>query len=518
MPIESQYLQFDLPNKDLWSFMFERGQDKRFSDDHVIYQDVKDNRSHTFSAVKQLSVAFGNGLRKHFDWRKGDVLSIISPNDIDIAPCTYGALYTGGIVSPANPAYTPSELGYMLKDSGAKVLLTATGLLPTVKEAAKLANIPFENILVLGKERDVTTRHFLDICDSESRHMRPTLNPDQDLAFLVYSSGTTGLPKGVMLSHTNIIADVLMIGTGVGQTYDGGKDRILGLTGLVHQPLHRGITTFVVSSFDLEVFCRAIQEHKVTFSYVSPPVLVQLVNWKRAKEFDFSSLRMLTSGAAPLTNGLIEKVYKMYGIRPWDEWRDSIGSIGKLFPNMTAKMVGDDGNEVAVGEPGELWLRGPNVFQGYWNRPKDSEEAISRDGYFKTGDVGHIDAKGNFYITDRLKELIKFNGFQVAPAELEGLLMTHKSVADVAVVGVHDAVKHTELPRAYIVLVSGIEGSPKIAKEIMEWMKSRVAYYKQLRGGIQFVDAIPKSPTGKILRRVIKDWIAQDASRRSSKL
>lgn len=121
-------------------------------------------------------------------------------------------------------------------------------------------------------------------------------------------------------------------------------------------------------------------------------------------------------------------------------------------------------------------------------------------------------------ITDRLKELIKFNGFQVAPAELEGLLMTHKSVADVAVVGVHDAVKHTELPRAYIVLVSGIEGSPKIAKEIMEWMKSRVAYYKQLRGGIQFVDAIPKSPTGKILRRVIKDWIAQDASRRISKL
>ncbi|KAG9665033.1 acetyl-CoA synthetase-like protein, partial [Aureobasidium melanogenum] len=527
MPIESQYVQFDLPNKDLWSFMFERGKEKRFFDDHVIYQDVKDNRSHTFSAVKQLSVAFGNGLRKHFDWRKGDVLSIISPNDIDIAPCTYGALYVGGVVSPANPAYTPSELGYMLKDSGAKVLLTATALLPTVKEAAKLANIPFENILVLGKERDATTKHFLDICDNESRNVRPTLNPNQDLAFLVYSSGTTGLPKGVMLSHTNIIADVLMIGTGVGQAYDGGKDKILGilpfyhiygLTGLVHQPLHRGLTTFVVSSFDLEVFCRAIQEHKITFAYVSPPVLVQLVNWKRAQDFDFSSLRMLTSGAAPLTNGLIEKIYKMYGIRPWDEWRESIGSIGKLFPNMTAKMVGDDGNEVAVGESGELWLRGPNVFQGYWNRPKESEEAISRDGYFKTGDVGHVDAKGNFFITDRLKELIKFNGFQVAPAELEGLLMTHKSVADVAVVGVHDAVKHTELPRAYIVLVSGIEGTPEIANEIMEWIKSRVAYYKQLRGGIQFVDAIPKSPTGKILRRVIKDWIAKDASGRMSKL
>ncbi|KAG9571374.1 hypothetical protein KCU71_g197, partial [Aureobasidium melanogenum] len=479
MPIESQYLQFDLPNKDLWSFMFERGQDKRFSDDHgcfqtpsythcghanfelasVIYQDVKDNRSHTFSAVKQLSVAFGNGLRKHFDWRKGDVLSIISPNDIDIAPCTYGALYTGGIVSPANPAYTPSELGYMLKDSGAKVLLTATGLLPTVKEAAKLANIPFENILVLGKERDVTTRHFLDICDRESRHMRPTLNPDQDLAFLVYSSGTTGLPKGVMLSHTNIVADVLMIGTGVGQTYDGGKDRILGILPFYH-------------IYGVKHLSQSVE---------------------RTSEVNAWS-------------------------QPWDEWRDSIGSIGKLFPNMTAKMVGDDGNEVAVGEPGELWLRGPNVFQGYWNRPKDSEEAISRDGYFKTGDVGHVDAKGNFFITDRLKELIKFNGFQVAPAELEGLLMTHKFVADVAVVGVHDAVKHTELPRAYIVLVSGIEGRPEIAKEIMEWMRSRVAYYKQLRGGIQFVDAIPKSPTGKILRRVIKDWIAQDASRRISKL
>lgn len=160
--------------------------------------------------------------------------------------------------------------------------------------------------------------------------------------------------------------------------------------------------------------------------------------------------------------------------------------------------------ELPVGETGELWIKGPNIFKGYHNNPEGTKNALTSDGYFKTGDVGHQDKEGNFYITDRAKELIKYKGFQVAPAELEGLLISHLKVNDVAVVGIYAEEQATEVPRAFIVPKPGVEGSPQIAQDVIQWLQARVASHKRLRGGVRFVDEIPKSASGKILRRLLK--------------
>lgn len=190
--------------------------------------------------------------------------------------------------------------------------------------------------------------------------------------------------------------------------------------------------------------------------------------------------------------------------KPWDLWDKTIGSVGTLLPNQTAKYMSPEEKELPIGETGELWIKGPNVFKGYHKNPEATKNALTEDGYFKTGDVGHQDKDGNFYITDRVKELIKYKGFQVPPAELEGLLISHPTVNDVAVIGIYNKDKATEVPRAYIVPKPGVEGSPKMADDIMQWFQAKVANHKRLRGGVRFVDEVPKSASGKILRRLLK--------------
>ena len=178
--------------------------------------------------------------------------------------------------------------------------------------------------------------------------------------------------------------------------------------------------------------------------------------------------------------------------------------MGHLLPNQTAKYMSPEGIEVMAGETGELWIKGPNIFQGYLNNSEGTRNALTEDGYFKTGDVGYQDRDGNFYITDRVKELIKYKGFQVPPAELEGLLASHPLINDVAVIGVYDKSQATEVPRAYVVPRPGIEASKKTEAEIIEWLRLKVSNHKRLRGGVRFVDVVPKSPSGKILRRLLK--------------
>lgn len=196
--------------------------------------------------------------------------------------------------------------------------------------------------------------------------------------------------------------------------------------------------------------------------------------------------------------------------QPWELWDKPIGSVGHLLPNQTAKYMSPEGIEVMAGETGELWIKGPNIFLGYLNNPEGTNNALTEDGYFKTGDVGYQDTEGNFYITDRAKELIKYNGFQVPPAELEGLLASHPLIDDVAVIGVYDKSRATEVPRAYVVLRPGIEANKKTESEIMEWLGSKVANHKRLRGGVRFVDVVPKSASGKILRRLLKVKVEEE--------
>jgi len=538
MPTESFFPDVTIPDVDLWGLIFDR-KDRGFSDDKVLYRMVNSGRKYTFADVKSHATAFGEGLRNLWDWQKNDVLALYAPNDIDIPPIIYGTFFAGGIVTPANPGYSADELAYQLENSGAQALATTKQFLPVAQKAAEKVGIDPDRIILLGAERDPTHRvkHWTSIrkTSGATRYRRRKAKPDSDLAFLAYSSGTTGLPKGVMLSHRNIIADLLQIKGSVGKWYSSENDKFLGvlpffhiygLTGLVHQMLHRGIELVVMPAFDMETFLKAIQEHKITFIYVAPPVIVRLARDKMVDKYNLSSVKMITSGAAPLTKELVDAVHKRLNIKinqayglsetspmthtqPWDEWYSSVGSVGKMFPNMTAKYISADGKELGPGEAGELWLAGPNIFKGYWKNEAATKEAITEDGYFKTGDVGFQDEKHNFYITDRVKELIKYKGFQVPPAELEGKLMDNDLVDDVAVIGVQDEEMHTEVPRAYI--VSSKKGAnEKEAAEIVDWMQKKVANHKRLRGGVVFVDEVPKSASGKILRRVLKERSKKD--------
>ena len=280
-------------------------------------------------------------------------------------------------------------------------------------------------------------------------------------------------------------------------------------------------------AFSLEKFCKHIQTHRITFAYVVPPVVLMLGKSPIVSNYDLSSIRMMNSGAAPLTRDLVDAVYQRlkipikqgYGLsetsptthtQPWKEWNTTIGSVGRLLPNQIAKYMDPEEKEVPAGQTGELWIKGPNIFKGYLNNVEGTKNALTDDGYFKTGDVGHQDENGNFFITDRVKELIKYKGFQVPPAELEGILIGNDEVDDVAVIGIYNKDQATEVPRAYVVPKKGVEGSKETEGRIVNWLAGKVANHKRLRGGVKFVDEIPKSASGKILRRKLKEIAAED--------
>ncbi|KAF2842849.1 acetyl-CoA synthetase-like protein [Patellaria atrata CBS 101060] len=546
MPVESPYPSFEVPDIDIWTFLFENN-NREYPDDKVIYIDSVTKRSYSYAQVKETAITFGTGLKALFSWRKGDVLALYTPNSIDTPAVTWGTHWAGGVLSPANPGYTAEELAYQLKDSGAKALITQLPFLTTARQAARMVGLGDDRIILIGDQRDPTgaIKHFTSIrnISGATRYRRTKVKePKEDLAFLVYSSGTTGKPKGVMLTHGNIVANIMMIAVteGTNVSWKGGQDgkgdkilaflpffHIYGLTCLIHLALHHGTTLVVMAKFDIESWCRIVQDFKITFCYVVPPVVLLLSKHPVGENYDLSSIRMMNSGAAPLTKEVVGAVYDRlklkvkqgYGLsetsptthtQSWDDWDNHVGSVGKLLPLQTAKYMSPEEKEVPVGETGELWIRGPNVFKGYLNNPEGTRNALTDDGFFKTGDVGHQDAEGNFYITDRVKELIKYKGFQVAPAELEGLLTSNPAVNDAAVVGIYKEEQATEVPIAFIVPAQGIERTPEAAQKIISWLEKRVANHKRLRGGVKFVDEIPKAASGKILRRLLRTQVEQE--------
>jgi 4-coumarate--CoA ligase len=298
-----------------------------------------------------------------------------------------------------------------------------------------------------------------------------------------------------------------------------------------------------MSSFDLKAFCSFIQKHKITYTYVAPPVVLHLAKSPVVSEYDLSSLKMITSGAAPLTKELIYAVHdrlgtevkQAYGLSETSpvthmqvryllsflasftalteptsiqkKWNHALGSCDPPLPNQTVLFMSPDGKPVPTGTEGEVWIKGPNIFKGYYNNAEATSSSFTPDGFFKTGDIGYEDEDGNMYITDRVKELIKYKGFQVAPAELEGVLAGNDMVEDVAVIGTYDKSCETEVPLACVVLKGGLERSKVSEGKIVTWLGERVSGHKQLRGGIRWVDEVPKSASGKILRRVLKDWL-----------
>jgi acyl-CoA synthetase (AMP-forming)/AMP-acid ligase II len=290
-----------------------------------------------------------------------------------------------------------------------------------------------------------------------------------------------------------------------------------------------------MQSFDLVKFCQTVQREKITIAWIVPPVALALAKAPIVDQYNLKSLRDLHCSAAPVPTEIITTLHQRigapvrqaYGLseaspavsaQRIEEWNKPIGTSGRLLPNMSARLMTTDGKEVeARGGEGEVCLKGPNIFKGYYNNPEATAAAFDAEGWYHTGDVGKFDEHGNLYVTDRLKELIKYNGFQVAPAELEALLIQHPAVADVAVVGVYVESRVTELPRAYIVVTAGYKGDEKLEEELHKWFNERVAPHKKLRGGIRFVEAVPKSNAGKILRRVLVEQAKADEAEKIAK-
>jgi acyl-CoA synthetase (AMP-forming)/AMP-acid ligase II len=453
----------------------------------------------------------------------GDVLALWAPNLPPWAGVALGAMAAGGTVTGANPAYTERELARQLTDSGAKVLVTVPALLPPARSAAAAAGVG--ELVVLGEGDGATP--IAALLATGGPAPEPAVDPDTAVALLPYSSGTTGLPKGVMLTHANLVTTVRQINRGLRLT---AHDTVLavapffhvmGFTATLALPLACGATVVTMPRFDLEGFLALVQRHRVTVLVVPPPIMAALARHPLVDRYDLSSLQLIVSGGAPLGADLQRAVAaRVPGAAVGQGWgltetsigvttpdRDAgtvPGSVGRVMPNTELRVVDPDTrHDLAAGEPGELWARGPQVMAGYLGRPDATAEMVDADGWLHTGDLGRVDDDGNVFVVDRLKELIKVSAYQVAPAELEALLAGHPAVADAAVIPRPDAT-YGEVPVALV--VPGAEVDPD---ELMAWVAAQVAPHKRVRA-VRLVDAIPRTPSGKLLRRVL---IEQDRQR-----
>jgi acyl-CoA synthetase (AMP-forming)/AMP-acid ligase II len=442
--------------------------------------------------------------------RKGDMVAIYAPNSTEYAVALHGALLAGATVTTLNPLYREREVEHQLDDAGAKVIFTLSPLVPVVDEAkASLPNL--EHILELEGAWDMAR-------SAKGAPEPVSIDPQNDLAVLPYSSGTTGLPKGVMLTHQNLTVNLRQtLATGVLREDDVTLDilpfyHIYGMAVLLNGGLAAGLTQIVMSRFDPDGALRLTQDHRVTAWFFVPPAVLALAHMPQLANYDVSSVRMLVSGAAPLPNEVARQaqaklphalVFQAYGmtesspvtnLNPLDAIRE--GTVGPPVPDTTEKVVSlDDGRELPPGEVGELLVLGPQVMKGYWNKPDATAETLTQDGWLRTGDIVTADADGYVTIHDRKKEMIKYKGYQVAPAELEALLMEHPGVRDAAVIPKADA-EAGEVPKAFVVAREpGLN-----LDDVTAFIADRVAPYKKIRY-IETIDAIPKNPSGKILRR-----------------
>ncbi|KAH7104028.1 AMP binding protein [Auriculariales sp. MPI-PUGE-AT-0066] len=498
---------------------------------------------------------------------KGQVALVFSPNSVAY-PLVFFALQAAGIIATlANASYTPRELAHQLRDSNAEAAFVHPTLLPALQAAWKELGVDADNarrrtvvidwtpwdqvqtadpalagftslakLLTLGQlEREVSF-------DGKRASSAPAL--------MCYSSGTTGLAKGVESTHYNITSLVAMTRPLIPWSKDDIALSVLPLYHIFGVVLNMcywttfGVPLVIQAGHTPDMFCSNIAKYRVTTVFVVPPILLAMAKHPAPTQHDIKSLRNLTSGAAPLSDSLANAVVTRleglgcqnvvvtqgYGLTETSptvfylpEWhgRRKVGSCGMLLPNLEVKLIADGpgDKEVKEGEPGEVWVRGPTIMKGYLNNPTATKEVTSKCGFFMTGDIATRDSEGFYKIVDRKKELIKYKGFQVPPADLEAVLVSHPEIADAAVIGVYSAEQETELPRAYIVPTAGLqsfktqEEKAMFEDKITKWVAGKVAKHKHLRGGVAAIDVVPKSAAGKILRRELRERYKKESGR-----
>lgn len=455
----------------------------------------------------------------------GEVVAIFLPNSWEFAIAYHAATLAGGIPTLLNPAYREREIRYQLENSGATFLITDAPLLDNVN----LAGLP-------SLRQVFTTRHERAGCQTFATLLRPsaaklpqpTAGSAQSIAALPYSSGTTGLPKGVMLSHHNLVANVYQI-LGPHAAPFVPDDVLLcflplyhiyGLTVALTLPIALGATTVLMPRFDVPKLCSLLVQEGVTMMPMVPPAINALCQVAAAGAFPTNhKVRWIKSGAAPLAPELARRLSDLTGITVNQGYgmteaspvthvgynappeMNRPASIGQPLAFTECRVLDLDDKEVPIGEQGELVMRGPQFMLGYWKEPQ-ATAAVLRDGWYYSGDIVRADADGFYYVLDRRKEMIKYKGFPVAPAEVESVLLEHPAVRDCGVVA-KPCLEAGEIPCAFVVVRDGFTACEALDKELRGFVADRLAHHKQPRE-VHFVDAVPRTPSGKVLRRELR--------------
>ncbi len=536
MSFASPFPEVDIPSKSVYGYLFGRLNDD--DADRVAIIDTKSGRTTTYREVVARVRTFAGALAAR-GTEVGEVIGLLAPNSAAFAVAFHGILRAGATATTINTLFTAKDIAMQLTDANATMLVTVTALLPQAKEAAATAGIPDENLVVLDGAGRAADGHPNAAELLAAGAPAPTVNfaPSAHLAALPYSSGTTGNPKGVMLTHRNLVANIAQIRPLHGMVPDDVVLAVLpffhiyGMTVLLNAALHARARLVIMQKFDLAEFLGNIAEHKCTIAFIAPPVAVALAKHPLVDSYDLSSLNVVMSGAAPLdaelglavAERLGCKVVQGYGmselspvshITPFDGGRLNMrvaappSSVGWTVSNAASKIVDpESGDEInfpteGLSKTGELWFKGPNVMAGYLNNDEATRATVDEDGWLHTGDLAQVDAAGCVYIVDRLKELIKYKGYQVPPAELEAVLLSHPQIADAAVVGVPDA-DGEEVPKAFVVKLTSPEVAELTEAAVMAFVANQVAPYKKVRQ-VEFIEAIPKSASGKILRKDLR--------------
>lgn len=490
--------------------------------DATVLTDGPTGRSMTGAAFIEAVKRFAGGITAK-GFGAGKTVALMAPNIPEYCVVFHGVAWAGGTITTINPTYTPHEVNHQLTDAGADILVTISMFADTAKEAIKGTKV---TQIVVIDEAPEGTLPFAEFMGEPIAEQVP-VDLDSHNVALPYSSGTTGLPKGVMLSHRNLVVNVdqclatVPVTPGISTVAFLPFFHIYGLEVLLNATLAKGGYLVTLPRFDLEMYLRLNQEHKCDTMWIVPPVALALAKHPLVDDYDLSSVKQVFSGAAPLGGDLFDAVsarlnaqavqgYGMTEMSPVSHATPNLqgkpGASGIPVPNTESRIVNPDTLEdMPPGEDGELWVRGPQVMRGYLNRPEATAETLTEDGWLRTGDIAHFDEDTYLYVTDRLKELIKYKGFQVAPAELEAELVTHPAITDAAVIGKPDD-EAGERPVAYVVVTGD---APSLA-DVQAYLGERLSSYKQIQE-MQVVDEIPKSASGKILRRVLRDELSANA-------
>ena len=511
-----------VPKKDLTSVVLQRVDELG---DKSALIDGTSGRALSYNELSSQIKHLAAGLNQR-GFKKGDVCAVFCPNLPEYATIFLGVAAVGGINTTVNSLYSTNDLIHQFTDSRAKFLITIPAFMDRALPAADKCGI--EEIFVLGEAEGATP--FSELLKNDGIAPEVTIDPKNDLVALPYSSGTTGLSKGVMLTHENLVSDMVLT-TSINTITD--KDVLIGVLPFFHiygmvlilnLAIYRGVTLVTMPRFDLEQFLQIVEKYKITCLNLVPPLVLALSKHPLVDNYDVSSIRLISSGAAPLGQELEQacadrlncQIYQGYGltevagashVNTIPVPSDKVGAVGQVVPNTYSKIIDtESGKELGINEQGEVLIKGPHVMKGYLNDEEATKHCIDEDGWFHTGDIGYADEDGYFFIVDRVKELIKYKAYQVAPAELEAILVSHEAIADAAVIPSPDE-EAGEIPKGFIVLSSEIS-----AEEIMKFVAEQVAPHKKIRK-IEIVDEIPKSASGKILRRVLVEQEREKVSK-----